>query len=73
MTRRELLALAGGGAALALAGSPARLAARDASEKLSAFPLQDVRLLEGPFLDAQRRDFDYLSRCSPIGCSTTSA
>ncbi len=65
MTRRELLALAGGGAALAVAGIPVRLAARDAPAKLSAFPLGKVRLLEGPFLDAQRRDLDYLVSLQP--------
>ncbi len=65
MTRRELLALVGGGAALAVAGIPSRLAARDASAKLSAFPLGDVRLLDGPFLDAERRDLDYLISLQP--------
>ena len=65
MTRRELLALAGGGAALAVAGIPVRLAARDAPAKLSAFSLGNVRLLEGPFLDAQRRDLDYLVSLQP--------
>jgi len=34
VTRRELLALAGSGAGLALAGIPATLAARDAPAKL---------------------------------------
>jgi DUF1680 family protein len=65
VTRRELLALVGSGAALAVAGIPARLAARDASATLSAFPLKNVRLLEGPFLDAQRRDLDYLISLQP--------
>jgi DUF1680 family protein len=65
VTRRELLALAASSAALAVAGIPARLAARDASAKLSAFPLGDVRLLDGPFLDAERRDLDYLVALQP--------
>jgi|SoiMethySBSTD1v2_1073268.scaffolds.fasta_scaffold01055_4 uncharacterized protein len=32
---------------------------------LSSFPLDDVRLLEGPFLDAQKRDLDYLLSLQP--------
>jgi hypothetical protein len=36
------------------------LVADGVAEKLAAFPLQDVRLLESPFLAAQRRDLDYL-------------
>jgi len=65
VTRREWLAFVGGGAALAVAGVPARLAARQASAKLSAFPLGNVRLLDGPFLIAQKRDIDYLTSLQP--------
>jgi hypothetical protein len=65
VTRRELLALAGGGAALAVAGIPVRLAARAASARLSSFPLRTIRLLDGPFLDAERRDLDYLLALQP--------
>jgi DUF1680 family protein len=65
VTRRELLALVGGGAALAVAGVPSRLAAREAAAKLSAFPLEDVRLLDGPFLEAERRDLNYLIALQP--------
>ena len=31
----------------------------------SSFPLQDVRLLDGPFLDAQNRDLTYLASLQP--------
>lgn len=36
-----------------------------ASGKLSPFPLQDIRLLDGLFLDAQKRDLDYLVSLQP--------
>jgi DUF1680 family protein len=36
-----------------------------ATSAASPFALQDVRLLDGPFLDAQRRDFAYLLRLDP--------
>ncbi len=68
MTRRELLALLGAGAAAAT-GIPARADVRAQNQvgaaKLSPFPLQDVRLLDGPFLDAQRRDLEYLVSLDP--------
>ena len=68
MTRRELLALLGAGAAAAT-GIPAHADVRAQNQvgaaKLSPFPLQDVRLLDGPFLDAQRRDLAYLLSLEP--------
>ena len=60
-----------GGTALvaAINGVPGGLASRTPAttktEKLVAFPLQDVHLLESPFLGAQRRDFDYLVSLQP--------
>jgi DUF1680 family protein len=75
MTRRELLRHAGCGAAAALAGSiPLDAAvraiglqqpARAASARLTTVPLGRVRLLDGPFLDAQRRDLAYLLLLQP--------
>jgi len=68
VTRRELLALVGGGGALArlrLVAAPARQAGPLTRRGLSAFPLRDVRLLDGPFLDAERRDLDYLISLQP--------
>lgn len=61
-TRRDLLRLTGGAVAMLLA-SPQR--ARAERGRLSGFQLQDVRLLEGPFLDAQRRDLAYLLLLQP--------
>jgi len=63
MTRRELLALMG---AFAVTGGPARERRLDAATVRPSFPaLRDVRLLDGPFLDAQRRDLDYLLSLEP--------
>ncbi len=62
-TRRDLLRLSGGGAVAMLLASPQR--ARVERRRLSAVHLQDVRLLEGPFLDAQRRDLGYLLLLQP--------
>jgi DUF1680 family protein len=36
-----------------------------AGNRLESFPLHDVRILDGPFLDAQRRGSDYLMRLDP--------
>jgi uncharacterized protein len=44
---------------------PAADGARARATKLSAFPLEDVRLLPGPFLDAQQRDLAYLLALEP--------
>jgi uncharacterized protein len=49
---------------LPLAGTPSP-AAPAASDALEPFPLRDVRLLDGPFKDAQQRDLDYLLRLDP--------
>src|SRR5262245_714135 len=43
----------------------ARMPRADAEARLSAFPLQDVRLLDGPFLAAQTRDLAYLVSLNP--------
>jgi len=59
ITRREMLAMLGGAIAAA------RTDRADASARLSPFPLQDVRLLDGPFLDAQKRDLSYLVSLDP--------
>ena len=61
-TRRDLLRLTGGAVAMLLASSQR---ARAEGRRLSGFQLQDIRLLEGPFLDAQRRDLAYLLRLQP--------
>src|SRR6476469_144718 len=58
LTRREMLALLGGLAAAGRIGHAA-------SPTPSPFPLQDVRLLDGPFLDAQNRDLAYLLSLQP--------
>ena len=66
LTRRELLALLGAGAlTAALPGSAAASNAPSASEALSPFPLRDVRLLDGPFRDAQARNARYLLSLEP--------
>ncbi len=56
MTRRELLSLV---SALVISGAATRQRRFDAAvAELSFCPLRDVRLLNGPFLDAQKRDFE---------------
>ena len=63
LTRRQLLeALAAG--AIAAAAS-ARAGAEPIAPNADAFPLQDVRLLDGPFLQAQQRDERYLLQLEP--------
>jgi DUF1680 family protein len=62
MTRREWLALCGAGA---LVGLGRRTAIEAASPKVFPFSLQDVRLLDGPFRDAQTRDLAYLVSLEP--------
>ncbi len=70
LTRRDLLALLGASAVAGFADptaadiGPTRRAAQE-SAKLSLFPLQDVRLLDGPFLHAQQRDLAYLVSLQP--------
>lgn len=61
-TRRDLLRLTGGAVAMLLASAQRARAERG---RLSAFQLHDVRLLEGPYLDAQRRDLAYLLLLQP--------
>jgi DUF1680 family protein len=75
MTRRELLRHAGCGAVAALAGAmPLDAAARAigrqqparaAAARLMPVALGNVRLLDGPFLDTQRRDLAYLLSLQP--------
>jgi len=73
-SRRDALKLLGAGAAAAAA--PAGRAARSGATPLivdddfeplrpRSFGLGAVRLAQGPFLDAQRRDSDYLLRLEP--------
>jgi len=72
LTRREALNILGSGALLVAAGPVSARAALQSSRRQSkstpitaAFPLTDVRLLEGPFLDAQKRDEAYLLKLEP--------
>jgi uncharacterized protein len=74
LTRRQMLNLLGSGALLAAGGPlstgcahvPARPANRlPGAPTLVALPLADVRVLDGPFLDAQRRDEAYLLKLEP--------
>ncbi len=72
LTRRDALKLLGSGALLVAAGSLSGCAAsrpsRNASKAVAvvdAFPLTDVRLLDGPFLEAQKRDEAYLLKLEP--------
>jgi len=58
LTRREMLVVLGG----SLAASRAALAT---SSTMSPFSIADVRLLAGPFLDAQQRDLAYLLSLQP--------
>ena len=52
--------------ALVISGAATRQRRLDAAAaKLSPCPLRDVRLLDGPFLDAQKRDLDYLLSLQP--------
>jgi DUF1680 family protein len=62
--RRDALKALGLGAAAGL-GSWPRDACAATREPLRWFPLQDVRVDAGPFLDAQRRDAEYLLRIDP--------
>ena len=79
LTRRQTLKILGSGAVLVAAGplSARRVGAAASEEEpssrgpfsttptLQAFPLADVRLLDGPFLEAQKRDEAYLLRLEP--------
>ena len=58
LTRREMLATLA--AIVAASRAPGAATAGP-----SPFPLHDVRLLDGPFLDAQKRDLDYLLSLQP--------
>ncbi len=58
LTRREMLATLGGGVVSSRVPRAARA-------RLSPFSLHDVRLLNGPFLDAQNRDLAYLVSLQP--------
>jgi DUF1680 family protein len=46
-------------------GAPPTSAVEAAATPLEPFSLRDVRLLEGPFLDMQKRDLDYLLSLDP--------
>src|SRR5689334_6787959 len=67
LSRRDALALLGLGAvALALPGaSHAAPVPAPAAGRLTPFDLRDVRLLDGPFRDAQQRDARYLLSLEP--------
>jgi DUF1680 family protein len=67
LTRRQALKVLGTGALLVAAGPVSARGASQPSRKpsadtttLEAFSLSDVRLLDGPFLEAQKRDEAYL-------------
>jgi DUF1680 family protein len=64
LTRRDLLALVGGGAMAATIGRTAPAAAAGLS-RAAPFALGDVRLLDGPFREAQSRDLTYLLALEP--------
>jgi uncharacterized protein len=79
LTRRQALKVLGSGALLVAAGplssGCSHVAVRAASQsskrpsaatpEVEAFPLTDVRLLDGPFLEAQKRDEAYLLKLEP--------
>jgi DUF1680 family protein len=66
LSRREMLALLGLGAAgAALPHTVRPAAATPAPPRLRPFELGDVRLLDGPFRDAQTRDERYLLSLEP--------
>ena len=63
LSRRELFTLLGG---VVVSTAAARGRHLDvAAAKLSPCSLHDVRLLDGPFLAAQKRDVDYLLSLQP--------
>ena len=63
LTRRQLLGALGAGPLIAAGqlSSPRT----NAAVTLQPFSLTDVRLLDGPFLEAQQRDEDYLLKLEP--------
>jgi uncharacterized protein len=73
MTRRQMIRIVGSGTTLFLAAAPALKCAAPAfslspsttAPMLQAFPLTDVRLLDGPFLEAQKRNEAYLLKLEP--------
>jgi uncharacterized protein len=72
LTRREALKILGSstlliaaGPLLGHAGSQPSRSPFKATPSAEAFPLTDVRLLDGPFLEAQKRDEAYLLRLEP--------
>src|SRR5512141_1923239 len=50
---------------LVVVGSGSALAAAPAAPAAETFPLRDVRILAGPFHDAQQRDLAYLLSLDP--------
>src|ERR1044071_605548 len=72
LTRRQALKLLGSGTCLVAAGSlagcassPSARSAAQGGTVVDTFPLTDVRLLDGPFLEAQKRDEAYLLKLEP--------
>src|SRR5262245_27565858 len=63
--RREALKILGAGAAAFSCAPVVHAAAGISRPPARYFPLTGLRLGEGPFLDAQRRDADYLLRLEP--------
>src|ERR1041385_7294757 len=63
LTRRELVALLGTGALTAML--PRGFTTRRVAGGATPFELRDVRLLDGPFRDAQQRNTRYLLSLDP--------
>ena len=63
LTRRDLVALLGAGAMAAML--PAGLPALRVSPRATPFDLREVRLLDGPFREAQQRNLRYLLSLDP--------
>jgi hypothetical protein len=62
---RSALVVPGVALLLAACGAPAVAVATPAAPAAEAFPLRDVRVIEGPFRDAQQRDLAYLLGLDP--------
>src|ERR1044071_1421206 len=65
LMRRRLIQALGVTAVVHDAWAPSFAANTSVPAKVHAFPLSDVRLEQGPFLDAQQRDVRYLLQLEP--------
>lgn len=65
LTRRELLSVLGAGALTAILPRSPQGTWRAASTRVAGFDLRDVRLLDGPFREAQARNATYLLSLEP--------